>query len=120
MHTRLNKLGVCLSHKACTLVMKKLREKHDQKVLDWMEGNFTLHSHVLSPCYILQGDNYDTTVHARDMRMDNQNKSLHYFITLTPLKTGLTSTNLILMKKQVLMTSKQLQFLPSCLPWKTV
>ena len=59
-------------------------------VFNWMKGgNFTLQSQEicvtpsgLSPCYILQGDNYyDTTVHLRDMHEDNQNKSLHYFNT---------------------------------------
>jgi hypothetical protein len=75
-----------VSHKSTTVVIKKLGEKHDQKVLDWVAGQvldpgFTLHSQLVPPCYILQGDNYDTTVHARDMRMDNQNKSLHYFNT---------------------------------------
>ena len=68
------------------MVVKKLGKKHDQKVLHWVVGKafdsgFTLHSQLVPPCYILQGDNYDTTVHARDMRMDNQNKSLHYFNT---------------------------------------
>ena len=75
-----------MSHKTTTVIIKKLGEKHDQKVLNWVAGQgldpgFTLHSQLIPPCYILQGDNYDTTVHARDMRMDNQNKSLHYFNT---------------------------------------
>ena len=74
-----------MSHKTTTVVVKKLGEKHDQKVLDWVAGQvldpgFILHSQLISR-YILQGDNYDTTVRARDMRMDNQNKSLHYFNT---------------------------------------
>ena len=79
----MHKLGICVSHKSTTVVVKKLGEKHDQKVLDWVAGkafdsDFTLHSQLVPPCYILQGDNYDTTVH---VRMDNQNKSLHYFNT---------------------------------------
>ena len=68
---------------------KKLGENHDSQVFNWMKGgNFTLQSQEVcvtpsgpSPCYILQGDNYDTTVRVRDMREDNQNKSLHYFNT---------------------------------------
>ena len=34
-----------------------------------------------SQCYdvIFQGDNVDKNVHVRDMRVDNQNTSLHYF-----------------------------------------
>ena len=38
-------------------------------------------SHVLRnpPCYIIQGDNIDKTVRVRSMRVDNQNKSIHYF-----------------------------------------
>ena len=78
----MHKLGICVSHK--TTMVVKLGEKHDQKMLDWVAGQvldpgFILHSQLISPCYILQGDNYDTTVRAQDIRMDNQNKSLHYF-----------------------------------------
>lgn len=68
------------------MIVKKLGEKHDQKVLDWIEGQILdptiiLYSQLIPPYYILQGNNYDTTVHARDMCMDNQNKYLHYFNT---------------------------------------
>lgn len=31
------------------------------------------------PCYVIQGDNIDKTVRARDMHVDHQNQSLHYF-----------------------------------------
>ena len=65
---------------------KKLGENHDSQGMKG--GNFTLQSQEIcvtpsgpSPCYILQGDNYDTTVRVRDMREDNQNKSLYYFNT---------------------------------------
>ena len=42
---------------------------------------FTLHTRtdevavqkMADPCYIIQGDNIDETVRARDMRVDNQN-----------------------------------------------
>lgn len=91
VYTRLHKLGLCISHKAATLVFKKLSENHDRQVFDWMNrenlcSDFALQAQEVSvappsPCFILQGDNYDTTVHVRDMRMDNQNKSLHYFNT---------------------------------------
>ena len=48
---------------------------------------FTLHTRtdevavqkMADPCYVIQGDNIDKTVRARDMRVDNQNQSIHYF-----------------------------------------
>ena len=51
------------------------------------EVEFTLHTHTdevvvqktADPCYVIQGDNIDKTVRARDMRVDHQNQSLHYF-----------------------------------------
>ena len=88
---------MCISHKTATKVNKRLGENHDGKVLEWMaqtedvppEVEFTLHTHMdelqvavqktAEPCYVIQGDNIDKTVRARDMRVDNQNQSLHYF-----------------------------------------
>lgn len=73
------------------MLVKKVGENHDGKVLDWMAGrdraldpNFVMQTQgmsIMPPCYILQGDNCDTTVRVRDMRSENQNKSLHYFNT---------------------------------------
>ena len=113
-----------MCHKTTTVVVKKLGEKHDQKVLDWVAGQgldpgFTVHSQPVPPCYILQGDNYDTTVHAQDMRMDNQNKSLHYFNTYAvkdrPDFYKLDSDHKATL---LLKISKVLQHQPFCLPWR--
>ena len=86
---------MCISHKTATKINKKLGENHDAKVLEWMaqtvdvspEVEFTLHTRTdevavqktADPCYVIQGDNIDKTVRACDMRVDNQNQSLHYF-----------------------------------------
>ena len=109
-YTRINKLGICVSHESSNKIFRKLWENYDQKVRDWMaackvpissqkeamplpDGNQEKQQQqpgeeqekyqetVPSQCYsvILQGDNIDKNVHVRDMRVDNQNTSLHYF-----------------------------------------
>ena len=43
MYTRLNKLGICVSHKTSNIIVRKLGEKYDQKVRDWMTScNITI------------------------------------------------------------------------------
>ena len=48
------------------------------------------------PPYIIVGDNIDKNVSPRDMRVDNQTKSFHYFHSyacMTELISGHTTTN---------------------------
>ena len=56
--------------------MKKLAEGYDDQALEWK-------SHAeqteVQPEYILVGDNIDKNITPRQMLVDNQVKSLHYF-----------------------------------------
>lgn len=80
MYTRLNKVSVSLSHKAVTCLVKKMGEDHDNPLRVWQatvneSGNV---SHL--PCvYIIVGDNIDKRIVPRNMRLNHQVKSLHYF-----------------------------------------
>ena len=66
VYNRLNKLGICTTHKTAIRAIKKLGNNHDADVVSWKD-------------YIIVGDNVDKNVSPRDMRVGNQVKSLHYF-----------------------------------------
>ena len=45
VYTRLNKLGICVSHECSDNIFRKLGENYDQKVRDWMAAcKFTISS----------------------------------------------------------------------------
>jgi hypothetical protein len=80
VYTRLNKLGVCLSHKAVTCLVKKMGEDHDKPLRVWQasvseSGNGPRLPYV----YIIVGDNIDKRIVPRNMRIGHQVQSLHYF-----------------------------------------
>lgn len=78
VYTRLAKLGICVSHVTSTRLIKALSEGYNDQVIEWK--NHAGHSEVQQHAqYILVGDNVDKNVSPRDMRIDNQVKSLHYF-----------------------------------------
>ena len=78
VYTRLAKLGICVSHVTSTRLIKALSEGYNDQVIEWK--NHAGHSEVQQHAqYILVGDNVDTNVSPRNMRIDNQVKSLHYF-----------------------------------------
>ena len=115
MYARLNKLGMCVSHKTALCLIKTLGKNHDQQVIHWKdvlegrksvlsgqtpgneseasvsilsgsEGSIDLNVDDFPDCdeiqplrYILTGDSIDKNVSPRDMRVDYQTKSLHYF-----------------------------------------
>lgn len=73
MFKRLNSIGVSTSHQSALNTVSKLGIKHDSAVMSWKE------SCAMEPDYIIVGDNVDKNVSPRDMRQDNQVKSMHYF-----------------------------------------
>lgn len=73
VYGRLNKLGASTTHMTAMRTMHSLGNNHDASVLSWKEAASP------EPDYILVGDNVDKNVSPRDMRVDNQVKSLHYF-----------------------------------------
>ena len=77
VYTRLAKLGVCVSHVASTRLMKILSGDYNSQVLEWKDAHQT--EVQAQAQYILVGDNVDKNIAPRDMRVDNQVKSLHYF-----------------------------------------
>lgn len=140
MYTRLSKLGVSVSHRTATRLVRKLGVNHDREVLQWKSQCSSTPSQLprlhepshcqenclpqeqlqsgdedtenddqnddesqvgsiesitesrhseCEPCntlpsskypqYILVGDNLDKNITPRDMRVDNQVKSIHYF-----------------------------------------
>lgn len=80
VYTRLNKLGVCLSHKAVTRIVKKMGENHDRPLRVWQASvNESDYGSRVPYVYIIVGDNIDKRVTPRTMRLDNQVRSLHYF-----------------------------------------
>ena len=80
MYTRLNKLGVCLSHKAVTRIVKKMGEDHDKPLRVWQASvSESGSSSNLPYVYIIVGDNIDKRITPRTMRVDNQVRSLHFF-----------------------------------------
>ena len=70
---RLNKLGISTSHQTTLKAVKKLGINHDSDIVSRKEAA------TLEPDYILVGDNVDKNVSPRDMRLDNQVRSMHYF-----------------------------------------
>ena len=86
VYTRLNKCGVSITHRAAIRTIHSLADNYDTDVLAWKDAAEP------EPNYILVGDNVDKNVSPRDMRINNQVKSLHYFhmyaaqdrITFTP------------------------------------
>lgn len=110
VYIRLQKLGICLSHTATILAVKRMGLNHDKSIKNWA-------SHLsevprLNPPIALEnestsseddgdnevvpnarddadlpvdktisiiGDNFDTSIRPRDMRIDHQVKSLHLF-----------------------------------------
>ncbi len=77
MYTRLNKLGVSVSHSTTLATVRKLGIDHDSQVVQWK--NVSDHSQNVQPSYIIVGDNLDKNVKPRDMRIDHQVKSMHWF-----------------------------------------
>ena len=74
----LNKLGVCLSHKAVTRIVKKMGEDHDKPLRVWQASvSESGSSSNLPYVYIIVGDNIDKRITPRTMRVDNQVRSLH-------------------------------------------
>ena len=73
VYNRLNKLGICTTHKTAMRAIKKLGNNHDADVVSWKESS------PIEPDYIIVVDNVDKNVSPRDMRVGNQMKSLHYF-----------------------------------------
>ena len=134
VYTRLNKLGMCVSHKKVIRLVKKLGKDHDQPILRWKEAvegrkntwsqlaehhpeqdeesepsnatsdeesiisiseNPNDNCDTLVPLrYILTGDNINKNVPPRDMTLQHQTKSFHYFHTYAALSridfTGLS------------------------------
>lgn len=80
VYTRLNKFGVCLSHKAVTRIVKKMGDNHDKPLRVWQASVSESDSGSRLPyVYIIVGDNIDKRITPRTMRVDNQVRSLHYF-----------------------------------------
>ena len=109
MYSRLNKLGMCVSHKTVLRMIKKLgnelvlcwkRDLEERALIskqcsdDESDSSVSVSSgsegsidfNVDPECnetgclrYVFTGDNIDKNVTPRDMRMDYQTKSLHYF-----------------------------------------
>ena len=80
VYTRLNKLGVCLSHKAVTRIVKKMGDDHDKPLRVWQASVSKSGCGSRLPyVYIIVGDNIDKRVTPRTMRVENQVQSLHYF-----------------------------------------
>lgn len=79
VYTRLNKLGICLSHKAVIRIVKRRGDNHDKPLRVWQASVSESGSASHLPYgYIIVGDNIDKRVNPRTMRLDNQMKSLHY------------------------------------------
>lgn len=101
MYARLNRLGVCVSHPTVTKLVRLGAKDHERKVKLWKDNWSKRLQHtsastgssssditpscdsqnaVEGPCsFIIIGDNLDKTVKPRDMRVDHQVQSLHYF-----------------------------------------
>lgn len=77
VYTRLNKLGVVVSHRSALRLTQAMGEKHDLPVHKWkasleLEGSS-------EKGFVIVGDNIDKRVTPRNMRIDHQVQSLHYF-----------------------------------------
>ena len=80
MYTRLNKLGVCMSHKAVTRIVRKMGEDHDEPLRVWQASVSEPANGPHFPYgYIVVGDNIDKRIVPRNMRVEHQVQSLHYF-----------------------------------------
>jgi hypothetical protein len=73
VYGRLNKCGVSITHRAAIRTIHSLADNYDADVLAWKDAASP------EPNYILVGDNVDKNVSPRNMRVNNQVKSLHYF-----------------------------------------
>ena len=76
MYTRLQRLGVSVSHKSALRSIKDMGINFMDEVLEWREK---ASSTPQKSGYILVGDNLDKHIKPRDMRIDHQSKSIHYF-----------------------------------------
>ena len=86
VYTRLNKLGVCLSHKAVTRIVKKMGDDHDKLLRVWQASVSKCGSGSHLPyVHIIIGDNIDKHITPQTMRVDNQVRSLHYFYAFAAL-----------------------------------
>ena len=89
LHTRLSKLGVCVSFCTVLRAVEKMGENHDLSVCQWKDslstaaGSIATASTEIQPVrgYVIVGDNIDKRVNPREMRVDRQVQSLHYFHT---------------------------------------
>ena len=71
-------LGVCVSYPTSTRLIKMLSASYSDEAIEWKNHAEQSEEHPYAQ-YILVGDNVDKNVSPRDMRIDNQVKSLHYF-----------------------------------------
>ena len=78
MYTRLNRLGVCLSHKAVTRIVKQMGVGHDKPLRVW-QASMSKSEGESTYTYFIVGDNIDKRIAPRSMRLENQVQSLHYF-----------------------------------------
>ena len=63
VYNRLNKLGICTTHKTAMQAIKKLGNNHDADVVSWKESS------PIEPDYSIVGDNMDKNVSPPDMRV---------------------------------------------------
>lgn len=103
MYSRLNRLGVCVSHPNVTKLIQMCAKDHDRKVKLWQDNWMKALQHTSEPpedsggsapshfdtscnppvvvtcSFIIVSDNLDKPVTPRDMRVDHQVQSVHYF-----------------------------------------
>lgn len=112
MYTRLQTLGICVSHKSALRSIKAMGVNFDAEVINWRDtigsflftspdGNSSGHTTADTPeksqapsGYIIVGDNIDKNVAPRDMRVDHQVKSLHHFHSYAALNRVHISSHL--------------------------
>lgn len=103
MYTKLYQLGDSVSHPTVAKLVRMGAKDHDRKVKLWQDNwtrvlqctptvpedsrgtssshvNASCNPQVVAPCsFVIVGDNLDKNVKPRDMRVDYQVQSLHYF-----------------------------------------
>lgn len=84
----MQKLGVSVSHRTTTAVVKKLGVGFNSEALKWRDTiilQSTSTEIVEFPGFIVVGDNFDKNIKARDVRLDHQNRSVHNFQSYSSL-----------------------------------
>ena len=98
MYSRLSHLGLCITQPTVNRLVRLCGKNHDHKIKVWKKSweeqlSGKNQQPISKPCsYVIIGDNIDKNVSPRDMTVDHQVQSLHYFNSYAALDQVDTST----------------------------